>query len=106
MKKVIILLVMLILAPSSYAWDGSYYNKNVNLIQMDSAYIFVSLIDVPKLCTGGNIWGILKHDNQAHRNMLSVLLSAKISGKIVDVHSNACTVPAGYCCIGNIMIRN
>jgi hypothetical protein len=86
-------------------WDGLQYNKKVAAIQMDDGYVYVRLEGVSNICTGGNAWGVLKHNTDAHKSMLSALLAAQMAGKDVDVHSNVCTSPSGYCCIGNIQIK-
>ncbi len=80
-------------------------NKSIEFIQMDSTYIYISLKGIPNMCTGGNVWGVLNQNDVSHKNMLSVLLTAKATGGLVDVYSNVCTSPSGYCCIGNILLH-
>ena len=106
MKKIFLILLLGTISSFSLAWDGSQYEKNISFIQMDGGYIYVSLKDVPTMCTGGTNSGVLKHNNNAHKNMLAILLSAKMAELKVDIHSNMCTSPRGYCCIGHVTIRD
>ena len=105
MKNFIIAFLLFAISPISFAWDGAHTSRQVNFIQMDGAYIYVTLKDVPTMCTGGNVWGVLEHNNPAHKSMLAALLAAKTTGNLVDMYSNVCTSPAGYCCIGNVLMR-
>ncbi len=106
MKKMIFIMIFCFISVSVFGWDGSHYQQNVSFFQMDEGYIYVQLKDVPSMCTGGNVWGVIRHDIQSHRHMYSLLLSAQVSGKKVDIHANACSTPAGYCCIGSITIHD
>jgi len=106
MKKIVLFFAVLLCSVTATAGlDGYQYNKKVQAIQMNADYVYVRLKGVDNLCTGGNAWGALTHSDAAHKSMLSALLAAQMANKDVDVHSNVCTAPTGYCCIVNIQIK-
>ncbi|MEL6339469.1 MAG: hypothetical protein AAFQ65_06130 [Myxococcota bacterium] len=118
LKTLIVGMVSLLLPTAAVAWDGSVTGKVAMVSVNTDGQVYVRLEGSPDLCTStgsssptsrhsavmkaGRSGDGITHTSEGVQLMLKLLLSAKLSGKAVEVNSSN---SSGWgCTLGNVRL--
>lgn len=97
-------LSFLMMAPSSYAWDGTVtgYINTIDVADAENQGFRITFTQGEKFC-GTTTWAFINKSDSNYETYVSVLLAAKISGKLLTVYTTMQS--SGFCKIGYVVLR-
>lgn len=101
------LFVLLFVSMSPSAWDGAISGKidDIHITGGGNYDLRVLLEGRPKLCGNTMDWAYINESDANYQSYLSVILSAKMSDRIVTLHTTReQTSGNGYCKIGYLIV--
>lgn len=92
-KKTIIGLILSMSVSSILADTYEWHNVSVVRSPDDRPCLFFQLKDVPNVDSTGNAWFVVKQTHIGYKEILSMIISAKMAEKTISVSTSGSIVP-------------
>ena len=88
--RILVAIIFILSANYSFGANQIYNNKEISIMRMDyRPCVLFQLKDVPDAGGTGSPWFALRDTHIHQKEIMSVLISAKVSGKKVDVEATS-----------------
>ncbi|USH03731.1 hypothetical protein K6Q96_06985 [Grimontia kaedaensis] len=108
LKRIFITFMFAIISPPLFAWDAVKSGKILDMhVTGGGNYdLRVVLQGRPKLCGNNNDWAYINESDANYQSYLSVLLSAKVADRTVELYATReSSSGKGYCKIGYMILK-